>query len=108
MPAGPCFVSDPELVVLLASGVELRLEEARIAADWGATGAPDRLENGLLIGFMSEATAATTMIPEDTPVVGGEMLDTLLVDEDKDTGPGGASGWWFHFNFSAGVVPFTE
>jgi hypothetical protein len=106
-PQGPCFVSDPELVVLVAGGVELRLEEARIAADYGA-GAPDRLENGLLIGFMTEEAAANTTIPEDTPLVGGDMLDTLLLEEDKDTGPGGASGWWFHINFAGEIVPYTE
>lgn len=107
VPAGPCFVSDREQVVLVASDVELRLEDARIAADYGA-GAPDRLENGLLIGFMSEATAAMTTIPEDTPLVGGDMLDTLLLESDKDDGPGGVRGWWFHINFTGGVVPYTE
>jgi hypothetical protein len=103
-PAGPCFVSDPELVELVASDVVLTLEEARIAGDYGA----GRIENGLLIGFMTEETAANTTIPEDTPIVGGDMLDTLLLEEDKDTGPGGASGWWFHINFSGGEVPYTE
>jgi hypothetical protein len=101
-------VTDSELVILNAGDVELRLQDARVAADWGATGAPDRLENGLLIGFMTEEDAANTTIPEDTPLVGGEPLSTLLTDEDKDTGPGGASGWWFHINFTGGVVPFTE
>jgi hypothetical protein len=108
VPAGPCFVTDPEAITLTASGVDLMLEDTRVAADYGATGAPDRLENGLMIGFMSEATAATTMIPADTPIVGGMMLDTLLKDEDKDTGPGGVSGWYFHFNFTAGLVTFNE
>jgi hypothetical protein len=108
VPAGPCFVSDKEVVTLIASGVELELQDTLISADYGATGAPDRLEHGLLIGFMTEETANNTTIPADTPIVGGEMLATLLKDEDKDTGPGGASGWWFFFNFEAGVVPFSE
>jgi hypothetical protein len=106
--AGPCFVTDKEVITLTASGVALALQDSQISADYGATGAPDRLENGLLIGFMTEETAMNTMIPADTPIVGGEMLSTLLLDSDKDTGPGGASGWYFFFNFTAGVVPFSE
>jgi hypothetical protein len=108
VPAGPCFATDMHDVTITASGVDLALTDSRIAADWGATGAPDRLENGLLVGFMSETTAQQTTIPDSTPIVGGEMLSTLLQDSDKDTGPGGESGWYFYFNFSAGVVTFNE
>jgi hypothetical protein len=27
---------------------------------------------------------------------------------DKDTGPGGVSGWYFYFNFSAVRTPYTN
>ena len=107
-PAGPCFVTDMETVTIDAGGVALQLDSAQLAADYGATGAPDRLENGLLIGFMTQATADATIIPEDTPIVGGDPLSSLLKDEDKDPGPGGADGWWFYINFTAAVVEYTE
>jgi hypothetical protein len=102
-PAGPCFVTDMETVTINAGTVALTLEDARLSADYGATGAPDRLENGLLVGFMTEANADATIIPEDTPIVGGEPLSTLLKDEDNDGG-----GWWFYINFSGNVVEYTE
>jgi cysteine-rich repeat protein len=106
-PAGRCFVTDQEIVAITIGGVALTLQEAQIAATYG-TGAPDSLTSGLLSGFMSQAAADATILPEDLPFVGGEALSSLLDAGDRDTGPGGASGWWFYINFTATLVPYTE
>lgn len=107
IPAGPCFSTDPEQVTLTVAGVDLTLEDTIVTADYGATGAPDRLENGLMVGFMTQATADATILPDDLPVVGGMQLSALLKVEDQDQGPGG-TGWYFFINFTAATVPFTE
>jgi cysteine-rich repeat protein len=104
-PGGRCFSSDPETVSILAAGVQLSLTDAQLAATYGADGT---LESGLLSGFMTEAAAMETILPEDTLLVGGMPLSNLLLEEDQDIGPGGETGWWFYFNFTAVVVPYTD
>jgi len=106
-PAGRCFVTDKEIVAITLGGVELMLEDAQIAATYG-TGAPDSLSDGLLVGFISQAAADATILPADLPVVGGDPLSSLLKTSDQDTGPGGATGWWFYINFTAQKVPYAE
>ena len=107
-PSGRCFVTDREMVAIEAGGVMLELEDTQVAATYGTTGAPDSLDSGLLAGFMTEAAAMAATIPASTPVVGGQPLSTLLLAQDKDTGPGGESGWWFYFNFTAQMVSYTD
>lgn len=107
-PSGRCFVSDAESVSIDASGVLLVLQDARVAATYDGGDPPGTVTSGLFAGFMTETDADATILPDDLPLVGGMPLSTLLLEEDKDTGPGGDPGWWFYFNFTATVVPFTE
>jgi hypothetical protein len=107
-PAGRCFVSGAEDVAIDASGVVLALIDARVAATYGSGDPPGTLVDGLFAGFMTEDAADATILPESLPFVGGEPLSSLLLARDADTGPRGEAGWWFYFNFTAEVVPFTE
>lgn len=108
LPSGRCFVSGAEDVQVSASGVLLVLQDAQIAAKYGDGDPPGTLVDGVFGGFMTETNADATLLPKSLPIVGGQPLSTMLIEEDKDTGPGGEPGWWFYFNFTAVVVPYTE
>ena len=104
-PSGRCFATDKHVVNLALGSVQLMLQDTQIAATYSASG--HTLSNGLMIGFITEATADATILPADLPVVGGMPLSSILKDSDKDDGPGGR-GWWFYMNFTASEVPYTE
>jgi len=105
-PSGRCFSTDKHLVNLTLGSITLMLEDTQIAATYSTSG--HSLSNGLMIGFISQATADATILPADLPGVGGMPLSALLIDADKDTGPNSAMGWWFYLNFTASEVPYTE
>jgi hypothetical protein len=96
-----CFVSDAVDVQVPLSDIILPLVEAQIAATYSADGS---LENGVLRGFLTEATAMATVIPETIDVVGGMPISSLLQASDQDMGPGGQEGWWFYLNFVASPI----
>jgi cysteine-rich repeat protein len=104
-PSGRCFATDKHQVMLTLGPVALTLEETQIGGTYSASG--HTVSNGLMVGFITEAQADATTLPEDLPLVGGQPLSTLLRDEDMDSGPGG-TGWWFYMNFSASEVTYTE
>lgn len=111
--AGPCFVSAPRRVVFDLNGVTLPLSELQLAGDWTAipvTGFPI----GLMRGFLSEAEAASVILPASLPIVGGQPITVLLPGgagncaghDDRDS-LNSVSGWWFYFNFPADAVLWT-
>jgi hypothetical protein len=105
-PGGPCFSTDAHQVSLNLGTVALTLDNAQIAGTYSTSG--HSVSNGLMIGFISEAAADAILLPEDLPLVGGDPLSSLLLEEDMDEGPGGVTGWWFYLNFTAGEVTYTE
>jgi cysteine-rich repeat protein len=113
-PTGPCFVTTPSTFTINLGGIPITLHDARIAATYVGTPATS-LTNGLLMGFISEADADTTIIPNTFPLVGGKPLSELLAGgknacpsySDKDTN-NGVVGWWFYLNFPAAKVPWTD
>ena len=117
-PAGPCFVTAPlTIAISLGGGVTVPLERAQIAASY--VGAPATgLSNGLLRGFLTEATADATLLPASLPVIGGDPLSSILAggtgsctrrdDRDDLDGDGTPDGWWFYLNFPASEVPWSE
>jgi cysteine-rich repeat protein len=108
VPSGDCFATDAEQVTLVVGGVELALDDTQVAAVYGA-GAPDTLESGLLIGFMTEERANNTILPKDLPIVGGQTLGSLLDhNEGEMEDHNGTPGWWFYINFTAATVEYTE
>lgn len=107
LPTAPCFSSDAETFTVDLGGVELGMIDARIAATYmGAE--PTSMTNGLIRGYVTEEVADNAIIPEDTLLVGGEPLSSILKDEDMDTGPNGESGWWFYLHFTASTADYSE
>ena len=112
---GPCYASAPETILLRVKGIELTLTSAQVGATYVGNPA-DRLVNGMVKGFISEADADMVILPDNLPVVGGQPLSSILrggagnckSGSDMDTGPGGIPGWWIYFNFTADVVSWTE
>ncbi len=112
-PAGPCFSTNPiPAVTINLGGIPIRLSNVRLGGTYvGTTG----ISNGLMMGFISEADANTTIIPASFPLVGGQPLSALLAGgsgacpnySDKET-VGGVVGWWFYLNFPAARVPWTD
>lgn len=113
-PSAPCFVSTPFTVTINLGGIPITLHDARVAATYVGSPATS-LANGLLMGFISEADADTTIIPTTFPLVGGKPLSELLAGgknacpnySDKDTN-NGVVGWWFYLNFPASKVPWAD
>jgi hypothetical protein len=114
-PSSPCFVTAPFPLVLEVQGIDLELQDTRIAARYVGD-PPTALASGLLMGFLSEGAADTLLLPADLPLVGGEPLSSILPGgsgacpghDDRDLGPDGVtSGWWFYMNFAAVEVPIS-
>jgi cysteine-rich repeat protein len=107
-PAGPCFASGAASLTVSIAGIPITLTDARIAATYSGSPATN-LVNGVIRGFISEAVAAATRLPDDLPLLGGAPLASVLPGgagncarySDKDTGPGGVQGWYFYLNFTA-------
>jgi cysteine-rich repeat protein len=111
----PCFVTNPVMVTIDIGGIPITLRDAQVAAHYVGNPATS-MTNGLLRGFISEADADATIIPDSIPVVGGEPLSSLLAGgngscqtmfSDKDIN-NGVVGWWFYLNFPATRVPWTD
>jgi len=106
-PEGPCFASGEFDLTVTLGGVVLNLEYVRFGASYA--GDPiDTLDSGLIAGFMTEETAAATILPDDLPAVGGSPLTSLLSSSDQDVGPEGEDGWWFYLNFTAETVSYGD
>ncbi len=119
--SGPgCFTTSAVTVTLDLGGIPITLRDARIGGRYSGNPATG-LTNGLLMGFISQADANTTVIPASFPIVGGQPLSSLLpggagncncnancgtANDDKDTN-NGTIGWWFYLNFTASRVPWT-
>ena len=111
-----CFASDAETLAIPLGGFILTLDEARTAGVY--VGVPaTQIADGLVMGFVSESAARATVLPVDTPLVGGRALSDLLgggtgscgamIPDDRDTGPGGERGWYFYLRYGAHKVPYT-
>jgi hypothetical protein len=114
-PSGPCFGTTAQ-TLLLPGFAATPLYDARIGGVY--QGDPvTGIVNGLIRGFVTEADAENTVVTLPT---GTTTLAALLPGGrnccrqpwpqlgDKDTGPGGLSGWYFYFNFSAVRTPYTN
>lgn len=114
---GTCYVAHTDTISLSLGGIDITLQDASIAGEWFGLPATE-IRDGMIRGFISEADADTTIIPEGTTgfdSIDGEPLSSLLrggtgvcqSGDDRDT-LDGESGWYFYLNFSAVRVPYTE
>ena len=109
-PTDNCFVSDPATVTINLNGAMFVLEDATVAGEY----APGQINNGVLAGFVSYATAMAVLVPN--PLGGSPLpLYDLLrggacTGNDADPrSPGGAdAGWWFYIDFEAEEVTWSE
>jgi hypothetical protein len=109
--SAPCFATPPATAAIVLAGIPLSLQDTAFAATFVGTPAT-QLTNGLLRGFLSQATADATLLPASYPLVGGQPLSRLLpgganncaAHSDLDSN-NGVPGWWFYFNYVA--VPAT-
>ncbi len=113
-PAADCYGSLPLDTTFNLAGIDIALEEVVQGATY--VGAPaTSLTDGLIIGFLSEADADLIILPASLPIVGGSPLSSVLAGgtgscaptDDRDTGPSGATGWYFYLNFTAHEVTWT-
>lgn len=104
--ADGCAIVAPTDITLNLLGLALPLQQVEVAAAYTGTPAT-ALADGLLIGFLAETDAAAVILPADLPLVGGQPLTNLLRVSERDTGPGGVLGWWFHLNFTAEGATWT-
>ncbi|MEZ4335246.1 MAG: DUF4215 domain-containing protein [Sandaracinaceae bacterium] len=117
-----CYVADAGTVTFDLGGIPITLEEASIAGVWFGNPAQS-IRNGLIRGFMSEATADATMIPAGLTGIAsidGQPLSSLLRGGtgncrdaapragDTDTNASGVRGWYFYLSFSADRIPYME
>jgi len=104
---GPCFTDAPQSAQQSLNGLVLQLQQATIAGSY-TPAAPDRIELGLLRGFVREIDADQILIPPDVPLIGGQPLSALLpggagncaAGDDRDM-LNGEPGWWFYFAIEA-------
>lgn len=114
-PTSPCFATDAKDITLDLNGILVTLKDARFGATYVGVPATS-LTNGLIRGFLTEATAESVILPANLPLVGGDSLASVLrgystncmTGSDMDTHPTLGSGWWLYLNFPAAKVPFTQ
>lgn len=106
-PVAPCFATRPQTAMVSLGGVAVPLQDAQVAARFGA----GVLESGLIAGFLRETDADLIMLPPD---LGGGALSSLLPGGSGNCATGndldmhlGENGWWFYLNFDAPLVTWT-
>jgi len=112
-PGSPCFVTDAVDLSLGIIDIEIPLTKVQVAGTYVGT-PPTTITDGLMLGFLSEADAESIFFPPEVDVIGGQSLAALLPGgngncaghSDMDT-DGSTPGWWFYFNFTADLVPYT-
>lgn len=113
---GPGFVTSPISMDISVAGITIPLQDAQFAATYMGDPATS-LANGLLMGFVTEADANTTILPATLPApIGGQPLSTLFaggngncaLGDDRDVGLDGVTvGWWIYFNWQAVKVTYA-
>jgi cysteine-rich repeat protein len=117
---GTCYSANAGTVTISLGGIPITLEDARIGGEWFGSPATE-IRDGLIRGFISEANADATIIPEGTTgiaTIDGEPLSSLLRGgtgvcstngDDMDTLDGTTTqGWYFYLNFTAVRRPYSE
>ncbi len=109
----PCLRSSTQEMVLDLGGIAIPALASTFAGRFGGT--PAVPADGLLSAFVREVDADAVLLPSDLPLIGGQPLSSLLPGgtgncaghDDRDV-LNGERGWWFHLNYSAAAVPWSE
>jgi hypothetical protein len=117
---GTCFAASVgTLTIPILGGITL--VDSWIGGEWFDSPATE-IRDGLIRGFLPEATANAILVPEGTTgidSIDGEPLSELLrggvgscsqpspAAGDKDMHMG-ASGWFFYLNFTSARAPYIE
>ncbi|MDY0000616.1 MAG: hypothetical protein RBU30_04920 [Polyangia bacterium] len=116
-PALPCFSSGLVTLTVDMGGILIPLQDVQVGATYVGNPATSMANTGVLRGFLSEANAATVILPADMPLVGGQPMSSILPGgtgccashDARDYGLDGTTrGWWFYFNFPATRVTWIE
>ncbi len=102
---GNCYSTRSVTLTIRLAGIPITLQNAQVGAEFRA-GSPQRLIDGLLMGFLPESVANATYLPSSVMIVGGRSLGSLLNPSDRDM-LGAVRGWWLYLNFTATAVPIA-
>ena len=112
VPSAPCFSTAPATVTLSFAAMSLELDHAVLAARYGDQSPPERLLEGVLVGFLPKSRSDAIMV--DRRLRGSAFVpsppqpfSTLIAEDALATGPEGEPGYYMYFNFEAGRVAYT-
>jgi hypothetical protein len=112
--SGSCFKSNKGTVSVNVQLIgKVPLQDAQVVGSWANAGV-DGISGGWVRGFMPEATAKSTKLPEKLPAAavllgiapGTPMIDFLSDKEKVDNN--GVNGWWFVMSFAASPVIYDQ
>ena len=106
-----CVVSDPvdSLTIALGSAIKIPLKQVAVAARFGPGEVPNRLNTGMIRGFLREADASKIVLSTAISLfLNTQVLTDYLPNQcgDGDIGPNDEPGYWFYFSFRAKEVPW--
>lgn len=112
--SAPCFVSEPEAVMLTLGPLELPLRSMQTAATFFGN-PPIAVAPGLIRGFLAESDASAIVVAEEVPMIGGRPMVALLPGgasncaaySDKDMHQG-VAGWWVYIQYSGPQATVVE
>jgi len=110
-----CYVTAAGAFAIDVAGVTVPLQFAQIAGRFSGN-PPVAVDDGMIMGFVSQAVADTILLPDSIPLIGGKPFSSVLPGgkdncarhSDLDKGPDGTTpGWWFYFRYVSKQVPYT-
>jgi cysteine-rich repeat protein len=120
---GSCYSANAGTVTFMLGDLPITLIDANIGGEWFGNPATE-VRDGMIRGFLTQATADATIIPEGLTgidSIDGSPLSSLLPGGtnncskpapqvgDLDTLAGTTTkGWYFYLNFSAARVSYVE
>jgi hypothetical protein len=111
--AAPCWVTDKKDLVLVLGTLTLPLKNTQFAGTFTGGPPPSNIQGGLMYGFLTQADADATNLPENIPPVAqlaidaGAPLSTIL-RESEQSEVDGVKGWWFAVTYTAKTLAFAD
>lgn len=108
-PSAPCFVTTEQRDLTIdLGGIRIAMIACSVAASYDAGG--QRLVDGLIAGFVTDANAMQALLPSYLPLLAGSPVSDFLNDDDHDLeqSPTDENGFWLYLNFEAEMVEYDE